>query len=537
MFTADNPMVGFHLDLKYVMPNKQYLCGQWLEELAAVGINTLLVEYEDKFPYQRHPVVQSPEAFTPDELKGFLSKARSLGITPIPLVQTLAHLEFALAHDELAHLREMPDIHTHICPSNPEALQLVHDLIEEVLEYHKDDPYFHLGADEAHFTGTCDKCKPKLEKLGKVGYWADHLTQFFDKIRAAGQRSMVWDDIFWPQPSSIHDTNMPKDVILHCWDYAIRRNIETGEFRTFAPSSTSNEFGSAEKVEVFRERVAQYQKGGYDILGAPCMNWGVLIPMHDHNIENTAAWAEMIREKNGLGVINTAWQSFHTPLPTYWTNMAATTAVVKQQTDNWESQFHKDWFGVDVPGFEEALENIGLMWEQPLPDLNRPIAPILYSYMDLVLWWPTFPMRSKRGGYPLDKSQIDFADLHRRKTYCLTSAAKEDRDGFETFMRDRRERYAKAAVTLNALAEQATKHRDEANLLALFGQVKHVCADVAILDTFGEGDRDALKQRVEALYKPLQEQLDKYIEPPSRDFLISAWWKPAAVSVGAQPDN
>ncbi len=43
-------MNGIHLDLKYAVPNKAYL-RKWIETLPAWGIDTILIEYEDAFPF------------------------------------------------------------------------------------------------------------------------------------------------------------------------------------------------------------------------------------------------------------------------------------------------------------------------------------------------------------------------------------------------------------------------------------------------------------------------------------------------------
>ena len=116
---APGSIRGIHLDLKYHMPNKAYL-RDWVKRLPGYGINALLLEYEDAFPFSRYPFLRGPDAFTATELREFLAAARQAGLIVIPLIQTYAHLEFALAHDELAHLREKPDVLVKICASKPE---------------------------------------------------------------------------------------------------------------------------------------------------------------------------------------------------------------------------------------------------------------------------------------------------------------------------------------------------------------------------------------------------------------------------------
>ena len=106
-------MIGIHIDLKYQMPDKQYL-HHWLKEIAGLGIDTLLLEYEDKFPFKKYPFLRNAEAFTDDELKAFLATARGAGLRVIPLVQSFSHLEFALAQNvdyvALSFVREAEDV-------------------------------------------------------------------------------------------------------------------------------------------------------------------------------------------------------------------------------------------------------------------------------------------------------------------------------------------------------------------------------------------------------------------------------------------
>jgi len=523
------PIVGFHLDLKYIMPNKAYLTGPWLDHLAELGVNTLLIEYEDKFPWAKHPFIQAEGAFTSDELRKFLVRARQLGIQCIPLVQTLAHLEFALSHDELAHLREMPDIFTHICPANPQAIQFVHDMIDEVLAYHQDDEMFHLGADEAHYTGTNPLTKPKLEQLGKVGYWVDHLAQFIERVKKAGKRPVVWDDIFWPDPAAITRTDLPKDVVLHCWDYVIRRKIDREEYCIFNPSGgTNQDFGSNQAYSKFRDRVATYRKAGYEILGGPCLNWGVLTPQHDHCLENTAAWEGIARDVGALGMINTAWQSFHTMLPTYWTWIAGTSQLVTSATGHlkpdWEAKFLAEEFGTNAADVPAALEDLGTLWEQRVEGLNRPITPVVYGYMDMILYWPTADHRAKRSAYPRDWHDVDFTDIFNKKMKLLRDNS--DHAVVRSKVDDLDARFKHADAVLANLAFNATRHRDEAALLATFARLKLMYVSLVRNELFGEGDRDDIAAGFAAMYPELSRRIAPFVEPASHDRLMRVWCEP-----------
>ncbi|KAI8436308.1 hypothetical protein MSG28_004347 [Choristoneura fumiferana] len=66
----------------------------------------------------------------------------------IQLVQTIGHLEFVLKHPAYHSLRELPRSPAVLCPSKPEALQLVKMMLEQVLDVQLDAAFVHIGADE-----------------------------------------------------------------------------------------------------------------------------------------------------------------------------------------------------------------------------------------------------------------------------------------------------------------------------------------------------------------------------------------------------
>ena len=212
--TTDS-IAGIHIDLKYHMYNKGYL-DSLLDWFPEQGINTILLEYEDKFPYRKYPFLKAEDAFAPDELRVFLHKARSNGLRVIPLVQSLSHMEFALNHPELAHLSEAPGIPTQICPSNPESVEFVLDLIREILEYHREDEFIHCGADETWCLGTCAKCAGWKAEKGIVNIWAEHEKKILDFVVGQGKRPIVWDDIFWSDFESINHVDIPRQTVLMC---------------------------------------------------------------------------------------------------------------------------------------------------------------------------------------------------------------------------------------------------------------------------------------------------------------------------------
>jgi hypothetical protein len=505
-------VVGIHLDLKYQMPRKSYLT-EWAQRLPALGINTVLLEYEDKFPFQQYPFLRDPDAFTPAELTAFLQLMRDQGLRIVPLVQTLSHLEFALAHDELAHLREGPGIPTQICPSNPEAVVFVESLVDEVLAYHEDDDWFHLGADEAWALGTCDTCAPKIEDGGKINLWLPHTLAMCERVRQRGKRPVVWDDSFWHEPelSSV----MPTDVILATWHYHVTKLSPTG-----TPVRC----------------VETYTAQGRDVLTCPCCNWGVLFPQR-MCLDNTAALIELAQSRNLAGVINTVWTCFHLPLPAFTHGVAATGALAAGECDRispeWEDAFFAAEFGVAIDGVSAAMADLGTLWEVQIKGLDRPVTPLLHGCMDMVLHYPGGQdERKERGAYPLDWEEIDFDALYARKLELL--AAEPNFPDTCARLASFRESYAVSRATLRQLAETATAHQTEAALLAALADLKTAAAEVLTLLLLDDGDQAAVTSEWERCGAALRETLTPFLEPRSVDRLLTMWWQPPQAALLAR---
>ena len=521
MATDIGRITGIHLDLKYLMPNKAYLL-EWVRRLPEWGLNAVLIEYEDMFPYEKYPFLCGKDAFTPDELREFLATARAAGVTCIPLVQSLSHLEFALSHEELAHLREAPDIPTQLCPSKEESVEFVRDLMAEVIEYHREDPYFHCGGDETWHLGTCEACADWMAGAGPIQMWADHQRKIIHPIRDAGKRPILWDDIFWKDFDAIEEAALPEEVILHAWNY----NITSIESESGDPDDL--EFGGAGRK---LKQIEIYKRAGHDCLACPCLNYGQLIPRMAKSIANTRAWAQKIRATGMMGMLNSAWSCFHIPLQAMEILTAATAELCADPDADvgfaWQREWLEKEFGGSAEDVPEGLQALGELWEIPMPEYGRPFTPLPYGYMNMVLHYPgRQDERRKRGGYPNDWSEIDFCAMYRNGMAAI-------REGDLVPEFERLDRilvdYATARDALKAMASSATRHKEKAEMLAFLAEFKLAGARVFSHLMRGEGDREALRAAWSALKGPLGRFLADAFEPEAQHRMIRAWWEPLDV--------
>lgn len=108
-FTDSNflPFKGervIHLDLKGAPPSIDYLKSIF-PLLHALGVTSVLIEYEDMFPYNDKSK-RAINAFSKEDIKLLLQAAMKNNLSIIPLIQTFGHLEFILKMKSFSYLRE-----------------------------------------------------------------------------------------------------------------------------------------------------------------------------------------------------------------------------------------------------------------------------------------------------------------------------------------------------------------------------------------------------------------------------------------------
>jgi hypothetical protein len=510
---AQNPVVGIHLDLKYVMPDKAWLT-RWVRELPGLGINTLLLEYEDKFPFRKYPFLRAPGAFSETELRSFLDAARGAGLRVVPMMQSISHLEFALHHESLAHLREAPHVLTQIDTSSAEARQFVLDLMDEVLEFHGPDEWIHIGGDEAWHLGHNPRTEPLVQQHGKVGYWARIIGETARFVLGRGKRPLIFDDALWNHPEALQSLDLPREVILHSWNYG----------------STDDEA----KVAKLVERIECYHAAGHQSIAAPCLNWGVMVPRHTHCLSNTRSWAMTAHRTGMLGMINTAWAVFHVLPHAQSLQIAATGRLMRDISPlpaDWAGEQLSQLFGVSSAiGSDAALgmERCTGFWEHPVPNLMRPITPILYGYMDMLMSCRDQQQRMAVGSYPPDMWRIDFDGLTHRKLAILRGEA--DRDAVRAKLRSLLEEFTEARRLLEPLATHATLRREEAAYFALAAKLKQAHARLLLDQVGGPVDVEA-RQQWQHLGAELKTVLTPLIDPHWLDWLPMAWWRSVQRSI------
>ena len=206
----------FHLDLKSIPLEYEYL-KHIITELSEHKINSVLIEYEDKFPFKEHLDIQVDSAMTPEQIQELSLLCKSKCVEIIPLVQSYAHLQYILIKEKYKHLREDPTSVHETCGTNPEAKELIFSMFEEVIAAHPDLKYFHIGGDEPFGARSCPECQKVIDKEGKGGLYLQHIKPIVEFIQQKGIVPIIWDDMLITHPE-ISD-KLPKPLIINYWQY------------------------------------------------------------------------------------------------------------------------------------------------------------------------------------------------------------------------------------------------------------------------------------------------------------------------------
>ena len=204
-----------HVDLKGMTPKFEYLL-EWIKKISRLKINSIMLEYEDKIRYDSHPVIAHPEmAYTQAQVKLLLELCHARFIRVIPKLQCYGHWDYILKHREYHDLREGDGVSSYqICPSVERSFTVWKDMADELLELHRDDEYFHIGADEVDLNDPCSKC----DGQDRFQMYIRHVERAADYLREHGKKVLIWDDVFRKHRQE-ECNDLLKKASLCVWQY------------------------------------------------------------------------------------------------------------------------------------------------------------------------------------------------------------------------------------------------------------------------------------------------------------------------------
>ncbi|MFA6101742.1 MAG: family 20 glycosylhydrolase [Victivallaceae bacterium] len=328
----DLKLRGFHLNLGHAFNPVYSYIKQTIENLGELKINTLVLEYDGRFPWRRHAAV-CDNSLTREELLSLLETARSNYIEVIPLVDSLGHAEQYLRHPQYAHLKEIPESIAEMCPSRSETMRFIQELWEEVLELHPDSRYAHISGDEVFRLGRfCPECVRHAADGTLAVLYLNYYRELSRWIIAHGKIPIIWGDMLIKYPEALE--SFPRDIVINDWCYnGQERNMKRPELFTnpagicseerqklFSPYWNGPHGGRYHQYPYFRF----FRDQGFKVLAGTAAGQGNWSPLSAgrSRFENNKNFALVAHANHGEGVLITFWHT-NGPVAGAWCGIAA----------------------------------------------------------------------------------------------------------------------------------------------------------------------------------------------------------------------
>ena len=193
---------------------------RFLDDVADLHINNIVLEM--KLKSDAYPDTQTWSYYTPEDVKRFVAKAKSLNIDVIPEINSPGHMNIWL---ENAPQYQLVDKNGGYHPdqldiSNPKARAFIKKLIDEY-DGAFDSKFWHMGADEYTMTGGY-QLYPQLTKYAQDAFGPsananDAFTAFINEIntyvKGKGKNLRIFND-------GLYDTanvQLDKDIVIDYW--------------------------------------------------------------------------------------------------------------------------------------------------------------------------------------------------------------------------------------------------------------------------------------------------------------------------------
>lgn len=274
---------GFHIDLRIQVMTMDAL-KTFALKLSKQGINTIIMEWEGTYPFERHPLIPNRYAYSKAEVISFIKYCADLQIDVIPLQQSFGHVEYILRNDKYKELREDQKDFSQVCPLQTELDKaLFTDLYTELAATHP-SKYIHIGGDETYLLGHDERCRAKAAKEGKSKLYIDYIKTLCDIVIKLGKTPVLWADIALKYPDAIK--LLPKGTIFIDWNYGW----------------DMNRFGDHQKL----------MNSGYEIWGSPALRSSpdnYFLTQWEKHFKNIRDFVPAAASLGYKGIVMTSWST------------------------------------------------------------------------------------------------------------------------------------------------------------------------------------------------------------------------------------
>ena len=205
---------ALHFDMKAVIPKLDHAL-ELIDIFAEQGFNTIILEFEDKFPFEATRGFHHPAAWSKDDFRRLAQHCKKCNVEIVPLMQSIGHLDYLLKYPAFQHLRDGGAMGTTYqwCLALEASYELWQKMTDEILEVFPDTKTFHIGADECRMREPCQRCGEN-----KLDFYIKRVARCVEYIQSQNMKAVIWDDVF--RKYGIEQfKRLPSGVVCCVWLY------------------------------------------------------------------------------------------------------------------------------------------------------------------------------------------------------------------------------------------------------------------------------------------------------------------------------
>lgn len=266
---------------------------QLLDLFAAMRFNAVLIEWEDMFPWHFDESLRCDSCYSDTQVQQIVRRCDSLGLTLIPLIQSLGHLENVLKRDAYAHMREVDTRTDCLNPLAEGAGELIQAMIDDVLEAMPGVRWFHLGGDEAWVFGSHPDAAAYIKNHGAAALYCSHLNPLLDHLGGRDIRPILWHDMMmdWGE-ADLKAIGEKCDLMV--WGYR------------GTPDDRQHHHRRETLDRIAASGVPMWGSSAYKGADGPYRD----LPDAEARRVNHVGWAQAAQQYGMVGVVSTGWSRY-----------------------------------------------------------------------------------------------------------------------------------------------------------------------------------------------------------------------------------
>ena len=184
---------GIMLDASYEGMLTVSALKEYIDYMAAMGLNMLMLYTEDTYEVEKYPQMGYQRGrYTKAELAEIDSYARSMGVELIGCIQTLGHMKQVMKWADFSDISESATL---LLPGEEKTYEFIEECIKTISESIS-SRRIHVGLDEVF--GLCEgKYKALHGPVDPLSVYTEHVCRVYKICEKYGLTPMMWSDCFF----------------------------------------------------------------------------------------------------------------------------------------------------------------------------------------------------------------------------------------------------------------------------------------------------------------------------------------------------